>query len=587
MKYYCNPINIPYKYQFNKTPEGDIIASREGADPSLIVFNEKYILFPSMACGFYYSEDLVSWEYHPTPFLPNYDYAPDVRKVGEYLYYCASNHEHGTYYRTKDPFSDDWEKLDGEFPFWDPNMFCDDDGRIYFYWGSSTTEPIYGIELDKDTLKPIGEKVPLIYADPSIKGFERSGEDHIPLRSKEEIDMILSHIDKQPMDESTKKAAIAYITGAPYIEGVWMTKKNGKYYLQYATPSSSFNTYSDGVYVSDRPLEGFILASNNPFSYKPSGFFSGAGHGSTMEDLHGNAWHIATGRICVNHNFERRIGLYPTGWDEEGEMFCNQRFGDFPIAVSEEKQDPWKKPNFMLLSYNKKVIASSEEKPSKNAVDEDIRTYWQAKEDDKERFVEIDLGKVFDVRAIQINFADSGMKVSLPENAKLQGALHQERWIDEVNQQTRWILTGSVDGKEYFVIKDKSTVNTDLPHDLIVIEEGSSVRFIRLKVIDLPYDQVPCVSGLRVFGLGHSTPPQKTSNVVIERLSDLDVKISFDGDAIGYNVLWGSNENKLYHSYQTFERSVILRGLIKGQKIFIRVDSFNESGITDGDVFSE
>lgn len=583
MKYFCNPLNVSYKYQFNKSPEGKIIPSREGADPSLVAFKGKYILFPSMTCGFLYSDDLVTWEFHATPMLPNYDYAPDVRVVGEYLYYCASNHEHGVHYKTSDPFSDSWERIEGGMPFWDPNLFCDDDGRLYFYWGSSTSEPIYGVELDKNTMQPIGERVALITCDPTIKGFERSGEDHIPPRSKEEVDAILAQMEHSPMSEEMKKVAASYIRSDPYIEGVWMTKKGGRYYLQYATPSSGYNIYSDAVYVSDKPLEGFTLALNNPFSYKPGGFFPGAGHGSTVEDFFGNWWHIATGRICVNHNFERRVGLYPVGFDKDGEMFCNQRFGDFPIAVLENSQDPWRKPDFMLLSYGKRASASTEERAASFAVDEDIRTFWQAKANDLTPYLEVDLGKAFDVNAIQINFADLGMEVELPENATLCGALHQERWIDETHQPTRWRLLGSVDGENYFVIEDKSGVDTDLSHDLVLCEAAVKARYVKLEVVALPYGQSACVSGLRVFGKGNGEAPTAVCDIAVEVLGELDVNVSWTGNAVGYNVVWGYTPDKLYHCNQTFGREVTLKGLIKGQSLYVRVDSFNESGITEGE----
>ncbi|MBR6091066.1 MAG: family 43 glycosylhydrolase [Anaerolineaceae bacterium] len=83
----------------------------------------------------------------------------------------------------------------------------------------------------------------------------------------------------------------------PYIEGAWMDKHDGRYYLQYAFPGTQYNIYGDGIYVSDSPLGPFTLADNNPFSYKPGGFLPGAGHGSSMEDMQGNWWHAATMRI--------------------------------------------------------------------------------------------------------------------------------------------------------------------------------------------------------------------------------------------------------------------------------------------------
>lgn len=584
MKYYCNPINISYKYQFNKQRNGSVTLSREAADPSLVCFKGTYLLFPSMTCGFLYSDDLVNWQFHATPMLPGYDYAPDVRVVGDQLYFCASNHDQGVHYRTEDPFSDQWERIEGGMPFWDPNLFHDDDGRLYFYWGSSTTEPLYGVELDRETLQPMGEKTSLVWGDPKSKGFERTGEDHLPERSKVEKTLLLAAMKFAPMPKAIKKAAIAYITGAPYIEGVWMNKYDGKYYLQYGASGSRFNVYGDGVYVSDKPLGPFVLAENNPYSYKPGGFFPGAGHGSTVEDLQGNTWHIATGRICVNHNFERRIGLYPAGWDRDGELFCNQRFGDWPIAVSGAKQDPWADPQWMLLSYGKPARASSEMNPAAYVTDEDIRTWWLAETNAPGQWVEVDLETDHDVRAIQLNFADSGLKMALPEGAELHGALEQQRWIDEAHQSTRWLLEGSLDGKEYFPIEDKRQADTDLPHELIVREEGFRARYLRLTVEALPYGQAACVSGLRVFGLGHGQPPTTAENVTVTMTGDTDMRVHWNGNATGYNVLWGHRPDKLYHCWQVFGNSAAIGGLVKGQPLYVQVDSFNESGITKGTV---
>ena len=50
MKYYCNPVNVPYRYQFNMDPRsnGKLQIDREGADPSMIQFQGKYYIFASM-----------------------------------------------------------------------------------------------------------------------------------------------------------------------------------------------------------------------------------------------------------------------------------------------------------------------------------------------------------------------------------------------------------------------------------------------------------------------------------------------------------------------------------------------------------
>ena len=587
MKYYCNPINIGYKYQFNKTIDGLISASRESADPSMILFKDRYYIFPSMTCGFLYSDDMAEWKFHPLKNIPVYDYAPDVRVVGDYVYFCASNHEQGCFYRTKDVFEDKFEEIKSTFPFWDPNLFVDDDGRMYLYWGSSTTEPLYGIELNPDNMHPIGETKNLIYGNDKQNGYERSGENHIPERSPEQVEEMLKSLDQaNDMPQGMKEAARAFICCAPYIEGVWMTKHNGKYYLQYAAPGARFNTYADGVYIGESPLGPFELAKNNPYSYKPGGFFPGAGHGSSMEDRYNNLWHIATMRICINHNFERRLGIWPSGWDKDGEMFCNQRFGDWPVSVEQAKLDPWAKPEWMLISHAKQAKASSfaEDKTPDQVTDENVLTWWRAASNKPGEWVEVDLGKEYDVHAVQINFADDNLILPLPEGAELVGALHQERWIDEVSQPTRWRLEGSIDGKTYFIIEDKSDTDTDLPHDLVVKEQGMKARYIRLTVLSLPYEQTACVSGLRVFGLGSGNAPSKASEVATKRVSDLDLDVCWKGTGTGYVVEWGYAPDKLYHSYQVFGESVRIGGLVKGQDTYVRVDSFNDNGITEGDV---
>lgn len=605
MNIYCNPVNFSYKYQFNGQQDGSVVASRESADPSMVLFKRKYFIFPSMTAGFLYSDDLAHWDFHPVKDLPIYDYAPDVRVSGDYLYFCASSHEHGVYYRTTDPFEGKYEKIDGAFPFWDPNLFVDDDGKFYFYWGSSTTEPLYGIELDPKTMQPLGERQELCSIDTELKGYERNGENHVPSRTPEQIEKILAGLDQSGMPESIREAALGFIMEKSYMEGVWVNKHDGKYYLQYGTPSSGHNIYGDAVYVSERPLGPYTLAKNNPYSYKPGGFLPGAGHGSTMEDRDGDVWHISTMRICKNHNFERRIGLWPAGFDADGELFCNQRYGDWPMDVEEAKKNPWANPKWMLLSYGAKAAASSAAETisalnpeaamlgemeqivttygAANATDENVLTWWKAATADSGEWLQIDLGKAMCVHAVHINFADDNLRPELPKDFSLTGALMQERWIDEVPQKTRWLLEGSLDGETYFTIEDKRETDTDLPHDLVVIEEGRTMRYVRLTVTELPYGQTACVSGLRIFGIGDAPLPAQAANVQAVLRTPLDLDVAWTGDAVGYVVQWGFAPDKLYHSYMVFEPQASIGGLVRGQALYVRVDAFNESGITEGE----
>ena len=118
-----------------------------------------------------------------------------------------------------------------------------------------------------------------------------------------------------------------------------MTKHNGKYYLQYGAPGTEFSGYGDGVYVSEHPLGPFTYQSHNPFSFKPGGFATGAGHGATYQDVYGNWWHVSTMIVNVKNNFERRIGIWPAGFDKDDILYCNTAFGDYPTYLPQQKED--------------------------------------------------------------------------------------------------------------------------------------------------------------------------------------------------------------------------------------------------------
>ena len=594
MKYYCNPVNVNYRYQFNDDQrQKEIKVAREAADPSLICFKGRYYIFASMTLGVWVSDDMAHWENHRLPDgLPFYDYAPDVCVRGEYVYFCASKRgEVCNFYRTKDILNGPYEEIKGTFDFWDPHMFLDDDGRLYFYWGCSNMTPIWGVELDPETMHQIGEKRVLITGNAFSIGYERCGEDHTLLpRTEEEIDacyqgfLQAQHMTDADFPDAYKPLVKGMFSQKPYIEGAWMDKFNGKYYLQYACPGTQYNIYADGVYVCDNPLGSFALAQNNPYSYKPGGFIPGAGHGSTMKDTDGCLWHTATMRISVNHDFERRVGIWPAGLDAEGELFCNQRYGDWPVSVEDAKKDPWCDPKWYLLSYGKSVQASSSEegKGPEKAVDENVQTWWRAGSANPGEWICLDLGMESDVHAVQINFADD--RIDIPVPGKIGGAATQPRYIEERDLKTRWILEGAEDGEVYEVLADKSQADTDLTHDLIVWEEGKHLRYLKLTVKEVPYGQQPCISGLRVFGIQQKEKPE-IPEFTAERIGDLDMNVKIQGSgALGYNILWGENPQKLYHSYMVFHPEQRIGALIKGRDYWVRVDAFNEAGITEGNV---
>lgn len=571
MKEYCNPINLNYKFQHYGAN-----AHREAADPTLVYFKGVYYMFASMSAGFYYSDNLVDWKWHEDRDLDLYRYAPDVRQIGEYLYFCASDRgTPSTIWRTKDPLKEKFEKVSEPFDFWDPDLFCDDDGRVYLYWGCGNTEPIYGIELDAATMLPVGEKKALFDQHMDIHGWERG---NFPGKEKRKSNF--------PMN------IIMYFmnrSGRPYMEGPFMNKWNGTYYLQYAAPATECQVYGDGYYTGDSPLGPFTFMPNNPFSLKPSGFITGAGHGSTIEDEYGNLWHVSTMRISVNQAMERRLGLFPAGLDEDGFLYCNQSFADYPIVIPEGKFNAADlQPHYMLLSYRKKVMASSSIKGHEPelAVNENIRDWWCAAGEAGEWY-QIDLGKVYAPHSIQLNFAEEQIPVKkMPKKERSNNIATGYRYTDSGRGlKTCYRIEGSLDGKKWFIVSDHLSGEDDYSHPYLILKEQYRLRYIRITAGELPYHSRFALSGVRVFGLDQGERPDRIKQAETHWEDKLTCRLSWKPvrGAMGYNVRFGIAQDKLYNSYLVYEQEhVLLTTLNADQTYWYCIDSFNESGITEG-----
>ncbi|MDP4208836.1 MAG: family 43 glycosylhydrolase [Bacteroidota bacterium] len=532
----CNPVNLSYRFCID-TP-----SRREAADPTMVLFKGEYYLFASKSGGYFHSADLIHWDLITTKDLPLEDYAPAVVEMKDTLYFMASKGAPVSIYKTADLKSGNWKIANAAFPIGmiDPDLFLDDDGRLYFYYGCSDVNPIYGVELDTKTLNPISKPVELFNSNLNIYGWERPG------------------------DYNNKNSR-------PWIEGSWMTKHNGKYYLQYAAPGTEYKSYCDGVYVSDTPLGPFKLAANNPCSSKPEGFIAGAGHSSTFMDKYGNYWHISTMTISQKHMFERRLGLFPMFFDNDGELFTYTGFGDFPFKIPTKKITGPEGlfPNWMLLSYNKPVHVSSEltDHPKNYATDEEIRTYWSARTGNKGEWISMDLQKQCTVNALQINYAENETKVL-------------GRTPDLYYQ---YLLEYSSDNKTWKTLADKTRDKTDVPHDYIELPRPIKARYIRLTNYHVP-DGTFALAGIRVFGNGGGKAPENVKNLSVER-SQTDrcvVKLSWNKvpGAVGYNIKYGIRKDKLYHNYQVLGAdSLTIRSLNSLEKYYFEIEAFNENGI--------
>ena len=547
---YCNPINVDYGFCPipNFTTQGK---HRATADPVITLFKGDYYLFSTNQWGYWWSNDMLQWKFVPRKFLKPWHHvydelcAPATVVLGDTLLVIGSTYTTNfPLWMSKQPHTDTWKEAVDSFKAgaWDPGFFADDDGRLYLYHGSSNTYPIYGREVDRKTLQPIGERKELIYLHDDIHGWERFGEAN---------------------DNTFLK---------PFMEGAWVNKHNGKYYLQYGAPGTEFSGYGDGVYVSDQPLGPFTYQVHNPFSYKPGGFAKGAGHGATYQDKYGNWWHVSTVAICVKNNFERRIGIWPAGFDKDDILFCNTAYGDYPHYMPDAAADASKSlfTGWMLLNYNKPVQVSSTYggyTPNK-AVDEDIKTYWCAATANKGEWLQSDLGAVSTVHAIQINYADQDATIM----GKQPGLCHQYK------------LYSSADGKTWQILTDKSRNQTDVPHDYIALPKPIQARYIKLENIHMPTGKF-AISGLRVFGCGKGQTPDTVQEFIALR-GDSErrnawLKWKTVDNATGYTVYSGIAPDKLYTSVMVYgANEYYFRAMDKDKPYYFCIEAFNENGIS-------
>ena len=568
-KTYCNPINIDYGY----TPIPNFSEwgrHRATADPVIVLYKNDYYLFSTNQWGYWWSSDMLNWNFVSKKFLRpwntgTYDElcAPAVGIVGDTMLVFGSTYNSKfTLWMSTNPKANEWKPLVDSFEIggWDPAFFTDDDGRLYMYNGSSNTYPVYGVELNRKTFQPIGTRMPMYLLQQWRYGWQRFGE----------------HMDNTFLD--------------PFMEGSWMTKHNGKYYFQYGAPGTEFSGYADGVVVGSKPLfDGIeIFPQSDPLSIKLGGFVRGAGHGATFQDKYNNYWHVSTTVISVKNTFERRIGIWPTGFDKDDVMWCNTTFGDYPHYLPDVKPagsaygiDGKSKyfTGWMLLNYNKPVQVSSTlgGYHANNAVDELIKTYWSATTGDKGEWIQTDLGNVSTVNAIQINYADQD--VSFPKEidtvflGKTLGLYHQYK------------LYYSVDGKKWNVIVDKSNNKKDVPHDYIELSQPVQARFIKLENIHMPTGKF-AISGLRVFGNGNGSRPDAVQGFIVLR-TEKDKRSAFIkwkqvDNAFAYNIYYGTHPGKLYTSIMIHDNNEYWMKAMDSQKTYYYcIEAFNENGVSE------
>ena len=539
----CNPININYQYQ---AP----MRSRESADPAVVLYKDEYYLFASHGSGYWVSPDLAHWEFIEMDLSkqPEFDlYAPGPAVAGDRLYITHSQGG-GILYSDNPRDPDSWIYAGRPYGWNDPSLFVDDDGSLYCYEGLSPDFPIRVAKLDpQDVSKVLEGPVDIYRSNRDTRGYERPGD----------------HNERDG--------------GLTFLEGPWINKIDGKYYLTFAVPGTEYAGYCDGCAVADSPMGPFTYCENSPVVYKATGFMRGAGHGCLFEDKQGHFWKMDTVSIGVNHMFERRLCLFPAKV-ENGLIYTNAYRGDYPQYLPHDVDDPFtdSDADWHLLSLRKAARASSvldESHTPDMAFDESLRTWWSAATGNPGEWLWTDLGRVYEVCSLQINFADQDVE---PIGGRGNGFAY------------KYTLEASLDGEAWFTLIDRRASTDDLPHDYVPLDKVTPLRYLRITNHgSIPAGGKFAVSGLRVFGHGGGSAPEKAPAFTAARGEDArNMTVSWEpvDGAQGYMIRFGIDPHNLHTHWQVIgDTRATVYCLTKGVPYSVTVDAYNESGVTRGD----
>lgn len=548
----------------------DVVVGNErairGGEPVVLIFEDDYYLFVSHRKGYWYSPDFKNWTYVDAPNYPGG--VVSVVEMDGQLIGCSMNNKN--VYKCTDPKGGVWEKC-GELSsdrYGDANMFVDDDGRLYMYFGWSQIMPFKVVELDKTTFKEIGEPKELFWSDIKNHGFEvRKPEDVI-------YSIFNGRRDYGPEE-------------LPWIEGPYVIKHNGKYYLQYAAIGLEFISYSHGVYVADNPMGPFKYSEHNPLTFKTSGFQVGAGHGSTFHDKKGNLWTICM--IPAQYGEGGRgseLAIYPTAVDKDGVMYSNTALGDYPQYYPEERPEggvdnyvDWK-----LLSVGKKAIVSStfENYSPQQALDEDFTTCWAAQTGNPGEYFTVDLGDKATINAIQLNWDHIGATRAATGRTAPANGSSASTAREQLYQC--YEVFASDDNSKWEKIISKPNNKMELKHDYIEFAQPVKARYIKVVNVATYDDAKFSIKDLRIFGTTKKSKTKSVKNVLAVRNPDDKREANLLWKPVkgadGYIVRYGIEKKKLYNSYIVYDKnSLYMHSLNTApKKYYFKVEAF-DSGL--------
>ncbi|HEX2921532.1 MAG TPA: family 43 glycosylhydrolase [Bacteroidales bacterium] len=466
---YCNP--LPMVIGDGGNASGDVTVIRE---------NGKYYMFCTGG-GAWVSSDMLNWTFHRVDNVP---VAPDVVKYNGSFYMTGND---CPVYKADNPLGPytsigEWKNTPDVEGGWngafDTQIFIDDDNKPYLYYPGRGVSGIYVVPLDPTDLSRFAGPVKHLFGFNGDHTWERYGE----------------------MNEYPDVA---------WIEGPWMIKHKGTYYLQYSASGTQWKTYAEGYYTSKSPLGPFTYAPNNPLLRKTEGLVTGPAHGSIVEGPDGNLWQFYT-IVLSNPPGGRRIGMDRVVFDKNGNMKVTVT--DSPQLAPTTKVDPNKGDSGSLpVTINKMNAMNalskySSQQPGRNAayaVDNSSGTWWEPDPSDSIPSLTIELSPATRFDVVQL-FTIDGLRLMF--NGGRRGFGRPQTGATPVKDIYKYKLEVSMDGKSFETALDQTDNNTSRN---TIFEEISPVkcRFVRLTITDWPHSGPLGILEFTVFGKAAGSLP--------------------------------------------------------------------------------
>jgi hypothetical protein len=420
--------------------------------------------------GVWTSADMLNWSFERVANVP---VAPDVAKYRGKFYLCGNDSPLYVADRPEGPFAPlgEWTNTPGLEGGWngafDVHLFVDDDGQPYLYYSGRGVSGIFGVALDPDNLCRFAGKAKRLLTFDSSHVWERYGE----------------------MNEYPDVA---------WIEGPWMAKHGGRYYLHYSASGTQWKTYANGYYTSASPLGTFVYAPNNPLLRKTEGVVTGTAHGCIVEGPDGGLWMFYT-IVLSNPPGGRRIGMDRIRLDAEGNMVVKvsdlPQWGPIKGLGSGEGDS-----GSLALSVNKLRAMNARSKVSSErsghygayAVDNSSGTWWEPSPEDSLPTLVLELSPATRFDVTQLFEVDSYRLLLHGAPGFGWGRVFRP----DIYQYT---LEASMDGEAWAMVVDESG-NVRSRNTLFGEIPPTPCRFVRLVMRGWPADARLGVLEFTVFG---------------------------------------------------------------------------------------